>query len=101
MIIGEGTIIEHGAMIKGPTIIGKNCEIRQSAYIRGNVIIGDESVIGHSTEVNNSVIFEKTEICHFNYVGSSVVARRAHMAAGAITSNLKLDASPISVKVGQ
>jgi NDP-sugar pyrophosphorylase family protein len=25
VIIGEGTVIEHGAMIKGPTIIGKNC----------------------------------------------------------------------------
>ena len=58
-------------------------------------------MIGHSTEINSSVLFEKTEISHFNYVGSSVVARRAHMAAGAITSNLKLDSSPISVKMDQ
>lgn len=42
---------------------------------------------------------EKAEICHFNYVGDSVVAKKAHMAAGAITSNLKLDSSAVTVKV--
>ena len=34
--IGTGTVIEHGAVVKGPAIIGKNCEIRSGAYIRGN-----------------------------------------------------------------
>ena len=43
---------------------------------------------------------EKAEICHFNYVGDSVACKGAHMAAGAITSNLKLDSSPVVVKVG-
>jgi NDP-sugar pyrophosphorylase family protein len=33
--IGEGTVVEPGALIKGPVIIGKNTEIRQGAYIRG------------------------------------------------------------------
>lgn len=97
MIIGEGTVIEHGAMIKGPALIGSNCEIRKGAYIRGNVVIGDGVLIGNSSEVKNSIIFEKAEISHFNYVGDSVVAPKAHMSAGSITSNLKLDSSQVNV----
>lgn len=73
VIIGEGTLIEHGAMIKGPTIIGKNCEIRKGAYFRGNVIIGDNCVIGNSSELKNCVVLNKAQICHFNYVGDSVL----------------------------
>ena len=59
VIIGEGTVVEHGAMIRGPAIIGKNCELRKGAYIRGNVIIGDECIIGNSTEVKHSIVLEK------------------------------------------
>lgn len=30
---------------------------------------------------------------HFNYVGDSVLGNKSHLAAGVITSNLKLDSS--------
>ena len=30
VFIGEGTVVEDGAMIKGPAIIGRGCEIRDS-----------------------------------------------------------------------
>src|SRR6185295_16894059 len=33
VFVGEGTIVEDGAMIKGPAIIGKNCRIRHNAYL--------------------------------------------------------------------
>ena len=31
VVIGEGTVVEPGALIKGPAIIGKNCQIRHNA----------------------------------------------------------------------
>ena len=77
-------------MIKGPTIIGKNCEIRQGAYFRGNVIIGDNCVIGNSSELKNSVVLNKAQIPHFNYVGDSVFGESVHFAAGAMTSNIEI-----------
>ena len=77
-------------MIKGPTIIGKNCEIRQGAYFRGNVIIGDDCVIGNSSELKNSVVLNKAQIPHFNYVGDSVFGESVHIAAGAMTSNIEI-----------
>ena len=46
VLIGEGTVIEDGVIIKGPAIIGRDCEIRHGAYIRENVIIGDGCMVG-------------------------------------------------------
>lgn len=44
--LGEGTVVEPGAYIRGPAWIGKNCEIRHGAYLRENVIAGDGCVLG-------------------------------------------------------
>ena len=93
-------MIEHGVMIKGPSLIGKNCEIRKGAYIRENVVMGDGCTIGNSSELKNSILFDRAEISHFNYVGDSIVAKKGHMAAGSITSNLKLNSSLVTVQMG-
>ena len=37
---------------------------------------------------------------HFNYVGDSILGYKAHMGAGAITTNIKLDEKLIIVKNG-
>lgn len=83
----------------GPCIIGKNCQIRKGAYLRGNIIIGDGSLIGNSCELKNALIMDKSQIVHFNYVGDSILGIHAHFAAGAITSNYKLDGSSITTRV--
>jgi len=95
--IGPGTVIEHGAMIKGPAWIGANCEIRNGAYIRENVIIGNGCVVGNSCEFKNCVLFDEVQVPHFNYVGDSILGYRAHLGAGVILSNVKLDHAEISV----
>lgn len=87
--IGEGTVIEHGAVIKGPAIIGRNCEIRSSAYVRGNVIVGDGCVLGNASEFKNAVLFPGAQVPHFSYVGDSILGHKAHLGAGVILSNLK------------
>ena len=95
--IGQGTIIEQGAMIKGPAWIGENCEIRNGAYIRENVIVGNGCVLGNSCEFKNSILFDEAQIPHFNYVGDSILGHKAHLGAGVILSNVKLDHSEIIV----
>jgi NDP-sugar pyrophosphorylase family protein len=96
--IGTGTVIENGATIKGPAWIGNNCEIRSGCYIRENVIIGDGVVLGNSCEFKNSIVFNDAQIPHFSYVGDSVLGYRAHLGAGVILSNVRLDRKEISVK---
>jgi NDP-sugar pyrophosphorylase family protein len=100
VFIGEGTVIEPGAYIKGPAWIGAGCEIRHGAYLRENVIVGAGSVIGNSSEVKNSILFAKCQVPHFNYVGDSILGARVHLAAGVIVSNLKLDGTTIGVRAG-
>lgn len=95
--VGKGTKIERTALIKGPAIIGYDCDIRHSAFVRENVITGNNVVIGNSTEVKNSILFDKVEIPHFNYVGDSILGYKAHLGAGAILSNFKSTKDEISV----
>jgi NDP-sugar pyrophosphorylase family protein len=99
VFIGEGTVVEDGAMIKGPAIIGKNCEIRHNAYIREAVIIGDNCIIGNSCEVKNSMFFNNAVAPHFNYIGDSILGHKAHLGAGVKISNVKLVAGNIKVEV--
>ena len=94
------TVIEPGAYIKGPAWIGPNCQIRHGAYIRENVIIGAHCVVGNSCEVKNSILFNHCQVPHFNYVGDSILGAKAHLAAGVIVSNLKLNGDLITVRVG-
>jgi UDP-N-acetylglucosamine diphosphorylase / glucose-1-phosphate thymidylyltransferase / UDP-N-acetylgalactosamine diphosphorylase / glucosamine-1-phosphate N-acetyltransferase / galactosamine-1-phosphate N-acetyltransferase len=89
VFIGEGTVVEDGAMIKGPAIIGRNCQIRHNAYIREAVILGDNCVVGNSTELKNAVLFNDAVAPHFNYVGDSILGCKAHLGAGVVLSNVK------------
>lgn len=96
--IGKGTKVEGAAMIKGPAIIGYDCEIRNSAYIRENVLIGNNVVVGNSTEIKNSILFNKVQAPHFNYVGDSILGYKAHIGAGVICSNLKSTGGLVKIK---
>jgi len=100
VFIGEGTVVEPGAYIKGPAWIGANCQIRHGAYIRENVIVGAGSVVGNSSELKNSLLFQRCQVPHFNYVGDSILGARVHLAAGVIVSNLKLNGDFITLRMG-
>ncbi|MFV0338998.1 MAG: UDP-N-acetylglucosamine diphosphorylase [Chthoniobacterales bacterium] len=95
--VGKGSVVEHGAMIKGPAWIGENCEIRNGCYIRENVIVGNGCVLGNSCEFKNCLIFDGAQIPHFNYVGDSILGFRAHLGAGVILSNVKLDQKEVQI----
>ncbi|MST01011.1 MAG: UDP-N-acetylglucosamine diphosphorylase [Pedosphaera sp.] len=99
VLIGEGTVIEDGVMIKGPAIIGRNCEIRHGAYIRENVIVGDGCLVGNSCELKHAVLFNGCQVPHFNYVGDSILGHKAHLGAGVILSNVKSLAGNVTVEV--
>ncbi len=92
--------VDRSVHIEGPCIIDEGAEIRPSAFIRGSAIIGKNCVFGNSCEIKNSIIFDNSQVPHFNYVGDSILGAHSHMAAGAITSNLKIDGKPIVIKNG-
>lgn len=100
VFIGEGTVVEDGVMIKGPTIIGRNCEIRHNAYLRGTLIIGDGCVIGNATELKGSILFNEAKAPHFNYIGDSILGHATHLGAGVKVSNVRLLPGSIQVNDG-
>lgn len=99
--IGKGTVIEHGAMVKGPAWIGENCEIRNGAYIRENVILGDGVIAGNSCEFKNCLVFNDAEVPHYNYVGDSILGHKAHLGAGVILSNIRLDRRNVTIATAE
>ena len=94
----KSATIFPSAYIAAPCIIGENTEVRHCAFIRGSVLIGDNCVIGNSTEIKNSIVFDNVQIPHYNYVGDSVLGYKSHLGAGALTSNVKSDKTPVTVR---
>ena len=95
--ISKSASVAPSAYIGGPCIIGPGAEVRHCAFIRRGALIGAGAVVGNSTEIKNAVLFDNSQVPHFNYVGDSVLGYRAHMGAGAVTSNVKSDSTPVAV----
>ena len=85
------------AFLSGPLIICPGAEVRHCAFIRGSAFVGQNCVIGNSTELKNCIIFEGAQVPHYNYIGDSILGYKAHLGAGAITSNLKSDRSIVTI----
>ena len=51
--------------------------------------------------MKNSIVFDSVQIPHYNYVGDSILGYRSHLGAGVVTSNVKSDKSPVSIKNGR
>lgn len=100
VFIAKDATIAPTAYICGPCIIDSGAEIRHCAFIRGSAIVGKGAVVGNSCELKNCVLFDGVQVPHFNYVGDSVLGYKSHMGAGAVTSNVKSDKTPVVVKSG-
>ncbi|MFH1665368.1 MAG: glucose-1-phosphate thymidylyltransferase [Candidatus Omnitrophota bacterium] len=95
--IGRSTVIEPGALIKGPAVIGDKTEVRQGAYIRGNVLVGAGCVVGHTTEMKSSVMLGDSKAGHFAYIGDSILGK-VNLGAGTKLANLKIVSTEVIVK---
>ena len=98
VFVSKSAKIWNGATVVGPCIIDGEAELRPGAFIRGKAIIGKGAVIGNSTEIKNSIIFDGAQLPHYNYAGDSIIGYKAHMGAGAVASNLRLDKSEVILK---
>jgi NDP-sugar pyrophosphorylase family protein len=87
------------ATIIGPAWIGAKTEIRPGAFIRGNVIVGEGCVLGNACEFKNCLLMDGVQVPHFSYVGDSILGNGAHLGAGVICSNLRLDQQPVTLRI--
>ena len=99
--IARSARVAPTASITGPCIIGPDTEVRSGAFIRGSALVGAGCVVGNSTELKNVILFDGVQVPHYNYVGDSILGYRSHMGAGAVTSNVKGDKTPVVIKMGE
>ena len=99
--IHKSAKVYNSAYIGGNCIIGEGAEIRHCSFIRKNAIIGKNAVVGNSTELKNTILFNNSQVPHYNYIGDSILGYKTHMGAGSIISNLKSDKTLITIKNGK
>jgi NDP-sugar pyrophosphorylase family protein len=97
VFVGKGSLVEQGAMIKGPH--GSERTVRfAAAVIFARMSLSENGVVaGNSCEFKNCLVFDEAQVPHFNYVGDSLLGYKAHLGAGVILSNVKLDHTSIGV----
>ena len=93
-------VVAPTAFLGAPCIIGPQTEVRHCAFIRGSALVGAGCVVGNSAELKNVILFDGVQTPHYNYVGDSILGYHAHMGAGSITSNVKGDKTPVTVRMG-
>ena len=98
--VHQTALVAPSAYLGAPCIIGPNTEVRHCAFVRGSALVGANCVVGNSVELKNVILFDNVQVPHFNYVGDSILGYKSHMGAGAVTSNVKSDHSPVVVKNG-
>ena len=97
--VGEGSRIERGAIVRGPTIIGRKTVVRSGAYIRGHVMVGDECMIGHGTETRQVLVLNRSNIPHKNCVFTSLIGNRVNIGGLTNTANFLLTGAEVLIRI--
>ena len=85
--IHKSAVIEPNVVLKGPLIIGPDCFIATGCYLRDGVWLVGTNSLGPGCEVKSSILFPKSNLAHFNFVGDSIVGGEVNFEAGSIIAN--------------
>lgn len=97
LVLRKGARIKSGSYIEGNVIIDEGAVVGPNSYIRGRTYIGKGSKVGAASEVKNSIIMDRTNVPHHNYVGDSIIGSGCNLGSGTKVANLRLDDGPIPV----
>ncbi|MFM9864704.1 MAG: acetyltransferase [Micropepsaceae bacterium] len=100
VVIGAGSRICRGAVLRGPITIGKGCVVGNNAMLRGPISIGDRVRIGFATEIKQALIADRVCIGPMCFIADSKVDEDAYLGAQVRTSNHRLDQKEIVVRDG-
>lgn len=79
VIVGKGTAISKGAVVRGPVSIGKNCKIDSGVYVGPYTSIGDNVHLKRG-EIENSIVMDNCEINVNCRIVDSIIADGAKIA---------------------
>ena len=87
--VHRSSVVESGAVLKGPLILGARCFVAAGAYLRGGNWVDAGCTFGPGAELKSSFVFGGTKLAHFNFVGDSVVGSDVNLEAGSIVCNYR------------
>jgi len=90
--------LPHIGTLIGPIWVGPGSKLLPGCFLRGNVIVGANCTVGHNAEIKNSLLMDKVQVPHRPYIGDSILGNGAHLGAGVVISNLRLDQKTIVVR---
>ena len=93
------TVVEPGAVLKGPSIIGPNCFVAAGGYLRGGTYLASNCIVGPSCELKTSFMFPGSKIAHFNFVGDSILGSDVNVEAGAIIANYRNELADKQIRI--
>jgi NDP-sugar pyrophosphorylase family protein len=79
--------VAASAELTGPAIVGPGSRIGHGALLRGGVWTGGDVTVGPQSEIKASLLFAGSTAAHRNYVGDSVVGAGVNLEAGAVLAN--------------
>lgn len=85
--LGRNSIVQEGALIRGPFALCEGGHLNMGAKVRGDTTVGPYSKVGG--EISTSVIFAYSNKAHDGFLGCSVIGEWCNLGADTNTSNLK------------
>lgn len=95
--ISRSATVMEGAMLRGPIFCGEKSVIKMGAKIYGATSIGPYCTAGG--EIKNAVMMGFSNKAHDGYLGDAVLGQWCNLGAGTSNSNLKNNASDISLQI--
>ncbi len=75
VIVGRGSVVLSGSVVRGRVVIGEDCEIGENCVIKPSTSIGDNCTIGAFSYIENSVIGDNVVIAPGSFIVDSVIDR--------------------------
>ncbi len=95
--VGEGAVVRSGVYVEGDVIVGAGAKVGPNAYLRGPIAIGAGCHVGAAVEIKNSILLDRANTPHLNYVGDSILCSGVNLGAGTKVANLKVKPGTIKV----
>lgn len=77
VVVDEGAVVDHFAVIKGPVYIGRNSFVGVGAFVREYSSIEEGAVVGAYSEVKRSILQPYSTVGSFSLVTDSVLGYKS------------------------
>lgn len=93
--IGKNATVQEGCLIRSSFVLGDNSLLKMGTKIYGSTTLGNNCVGGG--EIKNVVMLGNSNKAHDGYLGDSVIGEWCNLGAATNNSNVKNNASIVSV----